>query len=65
MHFKTWRAIFYCLYSKGFPDASHKNKCIQNNLRFVRDADVVLNSAGTSPHLTLFAHSVLTMPSTA
>jgi hypothetical protein len=31
--------------TEGFPDASHKNKCIQNNLRFVRDADVVLNSA--------------------
>lgn len=29
----------------GFPSASHKNKCIQNNLRFVRDADVVLNAA--------------------
>jgi len=29
----------------GFPDASHKDKCIQSNLRFVRDADVVLNSA--------------------
>jgi len=29
----------------GFALASHKNKCIQNNLRFVRDADVVLNEA--------------------
>ena len=29
----------------GFLSASHKKKCIQNNLRFVRDADVVLNSA--------------------
>jgi hypothetical protein len=29
----------------GFARASHKNKCIQNNLRFVRDADVVLNEA--------------------
>uniref|UniRef100_A0A7S0X795 Uncharacterized protein n=1 Tax=Mantoniella antarctica TaxID=81844 RepID=A0A7S0X795_9CHLO len=29
----------------GFPTASHRNKCIQNNLRFVRDADVVLNAA--------------------
>ena len=29
----------------GFPAASHRNKCIQNNLRFVRDADVVLNAA--------------------
>ena len=24
--------------------ASHKNKCVQNNLRFVRDADVVFNA---------------------
>jgi len=30
---------------EGYPDLSHRNKCIQNNLRFVRDADVVLNSA--------------------
>lgn len=29
----------------GFADASHKSMCVQNNLRFVRDADVVLNSA--------------------
>ena len=29
----------------GFAGASHKNKCVQNNLRFVRDADVVLNEA--------------------
>ena len=29
----------------GFVAASHRNKCIQNNLRFVRDADVVLNEA--------------------
>jgi hypothetical protein len=29
----------------GFPAASHKDKCVQNNLRFVRDADVVLNNA--------------------
>jgi hypothetical protein len=30
---------------EGFVDASHKDKCIQNNLRFVRDADILLNSA--------------------
>lgn len=29
----------------GFSQASHKSMCVQNNLRFVRDADVVLNSA--------------------
>ena len=29
----------------GFGGASHKNKCVQNNLRFVRDADVVFNNA--------------------
>ena len=29
----------------GFVAASHRNKCVQNNLRFVRDADVVLNEA--------------------
>ena len=30
----------------GFgPDSSRKAKCVQNNLRFVRDADVVLNAA--------------------
>ena len=33
---------------EGFLSASHKNKCIQNNLRFVRDADVVLND-GENP----------------
>mmetsp|Transcript_10688 Transcript_10688/g.12494 ORF Transcript_10688/g.12494 Transcript_10688/m.12494 type:complete len:1506 (+) Transcript_10688:181-4698(+) len=32
----------------GFSGMSHKNKCIQNDLRFVRDADVVLNE-GDSP----------------
>jgi len=28
----------------GFPLASHKTKCVQNDLRFVRDATVVLNN---------------------
>jgi len=32
----------------GFAAASHKDMCVQNDLRFVRDADVVLNS-DTSP----------------